>query len=91
MCFARYVILHQEQGDRDPDPCNWRVAYTPQNHTWRGFSKEDAYGTALTYIETVSKHMHASMYIGAGMANLCLALACSSVPVNRHAARTRTA
>lgn len=49
---GRYVILHQDQGDKDVDPSNWKVAYTPHNHTWRGFSKEDAYGTALTYIDT---------------------------------------
>lgn len=88
MCCARYVILHQDQGDRGPDPCNWRVAYTPQNHTWRGFSKEDAYGAALTYIDNVSEHVCASMYMCAGMytcapACTCV-LACTHVRLHVH-------
>jgi hypothetical protein len=36
----------------------WRVGYSPTGHTWRGFSKEDAYGAALAYIDTVWCCLH---------------------------------
>lgn len=47
-------MLHQENTN-DPDPMNWRVAYKPDGHSWRGLTKEDAYGAALDYMESVGR------------------------------------
>jgi hypothetical protein len=42
----------------------WQVGYSPTGHTWRGFSKEDAYGAALAYIDTVRCGLHAAWQPG---------------------------
>jgi hypothetical protein len=45
------VVLHQK--GKDADPSTWTVAFTFSGHTWKGLTKEDAYGTALDYMEQV--------------------------------------
>lgn len=54
-------MLHQRDSN-DPNPCNWLVAFKPGGHTWRGLSKEDAFGAALDYIDQVGAHNILSQY-----------------------------
>lgn len=57
---CRYVVLHQTD-NTDPDPFGWKVAYKPSGHSWRGLSKEDAFGAALDYIDLVREAVGAGL------------------------------
>jgi hypothetical protein len=52
MWWCRYVVLHQQDA-KGADPSSWKAAFMFTGHTWKGLRKEDAYGTALDYMEQV--------------------------------------